>query len=110
MKGNFTMTNFFQKILNFFTNTKTKYEELKAKVENFIELHRGNIKVLMNVFQALYEKNDGTAKMQNVVKSVFSALGASTIGDEYADEITEFIEEKCQQIYDELVAEGGLSG
>lgn len=100
--------NIFQKIIGFFTKAKTNVEKFKEKAENFIELHRGNIKVLMNIFQAIYEKGNGTAKMQQVVKTVCSAVGAEAFGNEYANDITTFVEGKCQQIYDELVAEGGL--
>lgn len=100
--------NIFQKVINFFVKTKNNVEKFKEKAANFIELHRGNIKVLMNIFQAIYDKGNGTAKMQQVVKTVCSAVGAESFGNEYADDITAFVEEKCQQIYDELVAEGGL--
>lgn len=100
--------NFIQKIVCFFTKAKTNVEKIKEKAANFIELHRGNIKVLMNIFQAIYEKGNGTVKMQQVVKTVCSAVGAEAFGNEYADDITAFVEGKCQQIYDELVAEGGL--
>lgn len=100
--------NIFERILNFFRKTKTTLEKAKFKIENFIELHRGNIKVLMNIFQAIYEKGNGNAKMQQIVKTVCQAAGAEAFGNEYADDIAAFVEEKCQQIYDELVAEGGL--
>ena len=100
--------NIFERILNFFRKTKNTIEIAKDKLETFIELHRGNIKVLMNIFQAIYDKSNGNAKMQQVVKTVCSAVGAEEFGNEYADDIAIFVEEKCQQIYDELVAEGGL--
>lgn len=100
--------NFIEKIVNFVKKTKNKAENIKAKVENFIELHKGNIKVLMNILQAIYEKGKGREKMENVVKTVCAAAGVAEFGEEYADDIADFVEAKCQEIYDELVADGGL--
>ena len=100
--------NIFEKFFTFLKKTKDKSAEIKAKIENFIELHRGNIKVLMNIFQAIYEKGKGREKMENVVKTVCNAAGAAEFGEEYADDIADFVEAKCQAIYDELVADGGL--
>lgn len=100
--------NFIKKLFNFVKKSQKKATEIKGKIENFVELHKGNIKVLMNILQAIYEKGKGREKMENVVKTVCKAAGVAEFGEEYADDIANFVEQKCQSIYDELVAEGGL--
>lgn len=74
------------------------------EIENFIELHKGNIKVLMNIFQVMFDRTEGKAKMLQCVQVVCSAIG--TINKTTGTLL--FIEEKLQNIYDELKAEGCL--
>lgn len=100
--------NIIEKIIQFINKAKDKGEKFKTKIENFIELNKGNIKVLMNVLQVIYDKGKGREKMENVVKTVCAAAGIAEFGEEYADDIADFVEAKCQAIYDELIADGGL--
>lgn len=104
-----TISEILNKIKGFFVKTKNKIETAKLNIEIFCAEHKSSIKALMNVWQKLYIKADGSQKMEATVKTIFNCLGLSAFGSEYADDITAFIEEKCQAIYDELVSENGLS-
>lgn len=102
------LTGIFNTVKNIFTKTKDKIAEAKLNVEIFCTQNKGTIKVLMNVWQKLYTKAEGSKKMEATVKIILGCLGLGALGNEYADDVTLFIEEKCQAIYDELVSENGL--
>lgn len=89
-----------RKLFNLFSKTKT----VKNKIENFIELHNGNIKVLMNILQVMYDKTAGKAKMQQCISFVLNAIGIA----KRTTEVLTYTEEKLQKIYDDLKANGCL--
>lgn len=93
----------FQKILNL-KRLKKSVTDIKTKADAFIELHKGNIKVLMNILQVLYDRTEGKKKMLQCVLIICSAMGL----EDYSEEILNFIQEKLQEIYNELVAQGCL--
>lgn len=99
---------FIEKLIKFFKKTELTVEEIKAKVEAYVELHKGTIKVVMNMLQVLYVKTDGKNKMKCIVTMVFNALHLSKYTNGHEEEIINFIEAKCQKVYDELVNDGVL--
>jgi len=103
-----TFLDTLNKLKNFFTKTKDKMAEARLKIEVFCEQHKETIKALMNVWQRIYANAKGSEKMEATVKAILSCLRLGALGSEYADDVTLYIEQKCQGIFDELVAEKGL--
>lgn len=100
-----SIMNFLTSILNKVKGVKSKIEELKLNVEVFCAEHRETIATLMKLWNKLYAGKKGSEKMESTIKVIGNCVGLSKVTDEYADEATKFIEEKCQEIYDDLVKE-----
>lgn len=101
------------KILEFFKNIFKKRKELtedvKKRIDDFIEYNKSHIQVLMKVLQFLYKKSAGQDKMLNVVIVICGALSEDIeLIKDYFDAGFEYIQNKCQKIYDELKSNGGL--
>lgn len=101
--------NIFEKFIRLFKLTKAEIAEVFEKIDTFCDEHREQIKVLMKIMQMLYSRGNGHKKMQNVVVTVLSAVGAGQYAADHASGIADYVEAKCQQVYDDLIAEGGLS-
>lgn len=102
------MKKLIEKLKGLFGKAKALTETLRFKISAFVREHKSEIRTLMQVLQTIYARNNGTAKMENVVLTVCSALGAENIGNIYADDVVAFVEKQCQKVYDELLVDGGL--
>ena len=90
--------NFLRKLLKLFFRTKEIVVNAKLKVDSFIKEHRKQIKFLMTVLEALFPAQTGAKKMACVVTNVCMAIGYEAA----AEDVIEYIEDKCQKIYDEF--------
>ena len=102
------MKKIIEKLKGLFCKIKVLTENLKFKISAFVQEHKTEIRILMQVLQKIYPRGNGSAKMENVVMTICAALGAEGIGNIYADDVVEFVETQCQRVYDELVQDGDL--
>ena len=58
----------------------------------------------MKLMQFMYERGNGTIKMNAIVDMVCDAIGAK----EYKEEIVDYVKKECQKVYDELLADGEI--
>ena len=102
------MKKILEKLKGLFGRARALTDNLRFKISAFVQEHKTEIRALMQILQTIYTRNNGAAKMENVVLTVCSALGAENIGNMYADDVVAFVENQCQKVYNELLADGGL--
>lgn len=88
------------KIIQFFLKTKQVLKNAKEKVDKFVKEHRKQIKVLMSILEVLFPAGTGAKKMACVVSNICVAIGYEAADEE----MLEYIEDKCQEVYDEFKA------
>lgn len=103
------MKKILEKLKGLFGRARALTETLRFKISAFVQDHKTEIRTLMQILQTIYARNNGTAKMENVVLTICAALGAENIGNMYADDVVAYVEKQCQKVYDELLSDGGLS-
>ena len=102
------MRKIIEKLKGLFGRAKALTDTLRFKISAFVQEHKEEIRTLMQILQMIYARGNGAAKMQNVVLTVCCALGLENLGNMYADDVVEFVENQCQKVYNELLADGGL--
>lgn len=85
------------KIMDFFKRTRESSKNIKNKINAFISEHREQIKIIMNVLEIMFPPQTGAQKMACVVKNICSAIGCSE-----SDKVSEYVENKCQEVYQEF--------
>lgn len=94
---------------NLFKKGKKLTDDIKKRVDDFVEYNKPHIQVLMKVLQFMYKKGYGSAKMENVVLTVCGALSENKANsDTFTKEFMNYVENLCQKIYDDLKSNGGL--
>lgn len=89
---------FLKKLVEFFKKTKQITETVQFKIKKFVQDYKPQIRVLMNILDAIYPAKTGIGKMAKVVDIVCGAMNL----EEYSDTIKGYVETECQKIYDEL--------
>lgn len=85
------------KIVSFFIRTKKDVQNLKENVNIFISEHKEQIKLIMSILEVMFPVGAGVKKMACVVGNICSALGYSE-----TDIISTYVENKCQEVYNEF--------
>lgn len=85
------------KIVSFFIRTKKDVQNLKENVNIFISEHKEQIKLIMSILEVMFPVGAGAKKMACVVGNICSALGYSE-----TDIISTYVENKCQEVYNEF--------
>lgn len=91
---------FFKKLVEFFRKTKTIAATTELKIAEFVKNHKKQIKLMMSIFEVIFPAQSGAKKMACVVTNVCYAVGLEDISQDVAN----FVEEKCQKVYDEFKA------
>ncbi len=92
------MKKFLSKLIQFFIKAKNVVVTTKERIDVFIREHRKQIRLMMTVLEALFPAKTGAKKMACVVSNVCTALGLA----EYTEDVMNYIQDKCQEIYDEF--------
>ena len=100
--------NIFQKIINKIKNIKskaqTKLTEIKNKALAFIVENKTTIQGFIKLATFLYATYSGKEKMENVIKMVTASVTGTEYSDKDADAVANQIEDKIQEVYEEMKA------
>lgn len=87
------------KIVSFFVKTKKNVQDIRLKVNVFISENKEQIKLIMRILEVMFPPATGAKKMACVVGNICSALGYTE-----SDVVSTYVENKCQEVYDEFKA------
>ncbi len=85
------------KIVEFFIKTKKSVQDIKDRVNRFVLENKEQIKLLMTILEVIFPVGTGAKKMACVVGNICSALGYGE-----SDVVSQYVENKCQEVYNEF--------
>lgn len=101
-----SLTTILAKVKALFTKAKTETAEAKLTISEFVSKNKTQIATAMKLADAVYDANQGTEKMQAVIKFFLTALnakcGLSIDADSVGTTATAFIEAEYEKIYQSL--------
>ena len=96
----------FTRIKNLFSGIKNKSEEIKFGIGDFVQAHRVQIAQAMQLADLAYDNFEGSQKMKSVISffitGVNTKCGTSFNAEEIGTEKTKELEEKFEEIYQDL--------
>ena len=90
--------NFIKKIISFFVKTKQLAATVEFKINKFIKDHKKEILMTISVLEAIFPAGTGAKKMNCLVSNICCALGYENL----SEEVTKYVTNKCQKVYDEF--------
>lgn len=91
---------FFKKLLEFFTRTKERIEEIEIEVQAYIKKHSKQLKLIMSILETIFPEGTGIEKMTCLVTTVCTALGL-----QLTPQIMEIVTNELQKLYDKFKKE-----
>ena len=98
----------FTKIKTFITKSKSKANELKSSIEEFIQCHKSQIVQAMQLADLAYDNFEGPQKMKSVISFFIMAInnkcGTQFNAEQIGTDTTKELEEKFEEVYQSLKA------
>lgn len=93
---------FFSKLFSFFKKSKQKIGDVQIKIKEFVQKHKQQIKLFMQILEVVYPAKTGIIKMTNCILFVCGALKLDT---EQINLVKSYVEKELQKIYNEFKQE-----